>query len=112
MPSMLDVHSKKRYTGMREGTMGQNIREVGRRRARMVAVSVGATSILGAAAIAAAVYAPAAAQTVSTTSNSSSSDSGSTGSGSTQQYQQRYQQSQQGLQSSQGGSSFGHSSGS
>jgi hypothetical protein len=116
---MLDVQSTQRYIRMKEDTMGQNIREVGRRRARMVAASVGATSVLGAAGIAAAVYAPAAVQNVSTTSGSGSSDSGtgssdsgSTGSGSSQQYQQQNQQFQQGLQSSQGGSAFGRSSGS
>ena len=52
--------------------MGQNIRETGRRRARVTAVAIGTSSVLGAAAIAAVVYTPSAVQTVSNTSGNGS----------------------------------------
>lgn len=89
--------------------MGQNMRETGRRRARVAAVAIGTSSVLGAAALAAAVYTPSAVQTVSNTSGTSSGSEGDV-----QQYQQsqRHQQPQQGLQRSQGGHALGHSSGS
>lgn len=97
--------------------IGQNTRESGRRRARVAAVAVGASSVLGAGAIAAAVYAPAAVQNVSNTSGSTSGNFGTDGSssgsnGGSQQYRQQYPPFQQGLQPSQGGGAFGHSSGS
>jgi hypothetical protein len=87
--------------------LSQNIRETGRRRARVAAVAIGTSSVLGAAALAAAVYAPSAIQNVSDTSGSSGGSISSDSNGA-----QQYQPSHHGLQSSRGGGAFGHSSGS
>ncbi|WP_369046997.1 hypothetical protein [Sinomonas sp. P10A9] len=93
--------------------MAESIRETGRRRARLTAVAVGATSVFGAGAIAAAVYAPAVVQNISTTGTSQAPATGSDG-GSLNSGSQRHQRSQQyqGLQPSQGGGAMGTSSGS
>lgn len=112
--------------------MGESIRETGRRRARLAATAVGASGLMAAAAVAAAVYTPAAAQNVSTTD--STQNSGTYGSDNSQlgpssgyesghrsrgnqyqgnQYQGSQQQgSQQGVGPSLGGGPMGHSSGS
>jgi hypothetical protein len=103
--------------------MGESIRETGRRRARLAAVAVGATSVFGVGAIAAAVYVPAAVQGVTDSPGTGSDTSGSSGGSGTsgnspdngtsrQGRHQQYQSGQQGLQSSRGGGAMAHSSGS